>query len=79
MSPGEKRRRKAKRERDRARHQAAYDALKALGASCATCRHFAKAPFSLGGKGHICERDSDFEGYVRTTASDLCINFAQKL
>jgi hypothetical protein len=71
-SPGEKRRRAAKRERDRAAYAAALAALPA-GARCGTCRHVDRlhtAP-KLN-----CDLDSDFQGYQIVTENHRCPQWA---
>lgn len=69
MSPGEKRRRKAKREREAAAYEAALAAVKATGATCSTCRHFGHMPQD---KRRTCELDSDWEGYAVVAAGHVC-------
>jgi hypothetical protein len=72
-SPGERKRRQAKRERDRSAYHSAMMALRAAGRSCGSCQHFGHAR-SLGKR--CCELDSDFEGYVIRTADELCPRWA---
>lgn len=67
MSPGEKRRRAAKRARDHADYQAALAAVRATGATCSTCRNYINSPV-----GRACDLDSDFEGYVRVKPDHVC-------
>lgn len=66
-SPGEKRRRKAKRIREQAAYAAAVAAVRATGASCSTCQHWIKSPV-----GRACDLESDFEGYTLRKAEDVC-------
>jgi hypothetical protein len=68
-SPGEKRRRKAQRERRRIAYANALAAIKATGATCSTCAHYGKVPLR---KKHCCELDSDFGGYVIVEPGDVC-------
>ena len=70
MSPGEKRRRQAKRARDRSAYEALLAPLKAAGASCGSCDHYAKAPYDK--TKHICEIDTDRDGYTVVKADGLC-------
>lgn len=67
VSPGERKRRQRKRERNRIAYNEAMKPLLASGASCSTCAHYGKSPL-----GRHCELDSDFEGYVLTKPTDLC-------
>lgn len=76
MSPGEKRRRKAKAVRKRAAYEAVLAPLKAAGATCATCKHYGPRPNGLNSR--ICELDSDYEGYVSVKPSHLCTRYAAK-
>jgi hypothetical protein len=69
MSPGEKRRRKAKREREDAARRVIVAGLRAAGASCATCAHCGHYP---GDARRTCIIDSDFEGYTIVSPDDLC-------
>lgn len=75
-SPGEKRRRQAKRDRERAAYLTAVTTLRAAGASCATCKHRGARP--VGGDGPICELDSDFHGYAPVKMTGLCPSWAQR-
>ena len=73
MSPGEKRRRAAKREREAAAYAAALAALPA-DATCSTCRHLDRV--------HVaprlsCDLDSDFHGYAITRADHKCPRWAR--
>ena len=75
MSPGDKRRRQAKRDRDRAAYAAALAALPA-NAMCGTCRHADRV--------HVapklsCDLDSDFNGYAIVAADHRCPSWAQKI
>ena len=74
MSPGEKRRRQAKRERDRAAYDLLMAPLRASGSVCGTCAHFAKAPYDK--TKHICEIDTDKDGYTVVKADGLCPHWA---
>ncbi len=70
MSPGEKRRRQAKRERERIAAAAAIAALP-VGSSCGNCKHRLKKPAGL--KNDACDLDSDWEGYaVIRNISEVC-------
>lgn len=71
VSPGERRRRLAKRERNRAAYEADMAPLRAAGRSCSTCAHYGKCPL-----GRHCELDSDFEGYVLVKPDYLCPRWA---
>lgn len=71
-SPGEKRRRAAKRERERDAYQAAMAALPD-GASCVTCKHYSYATMLPG---YHCSLDSDWEGYVRVKPDYVCPRYA---
>lgn len=73
-SPGEKRRRKAKREREQAAYAAAVALLRTAGASCATCKHRGIGPTDIG---LICEIDSDFHGYATVKMTDLCPSYSR--
>ena len=71
MSPGEKRRRDAKRIRDAEREAGACTALRQKGANCGNCRN----SFSgrrVGLKGLVCDYMSDHEGYVLTDPNEIC-------
>lgn len=74
MSPGDKRRRQAKRERDRAAHEVLIAPLRDSGAACGSCKHFAVAPYDRAK--HICEIDTDHDGYTVVKASGLCLHYA---
>lgn len=74
MSPGEKRRRQAKRERERVAYEAAIAALPAE-ATCATCSHCRKYPHKPK---LSCELDSDFHGYAIVKPSDRCPRWARR-
>lgn len=73
VSPGEQRRRQAKRERDRAAYSAALAALP-VGARCETCAHCGKYPD--GGSKRTCILDSDFDGYAIVQPTDVCPRWA---
>ncbi len=73
-SPGEKRRRAAKRERERAAEDEAVRILRIQGASCSTCQNWIKSPV-----GRACDLDSDFYGYVLAKPNGLCSRWAQRL
>lgn len=75
-SPGEKLRRQRKRERERAAYESAMAPLRAGGASCATCKHFARHPLDRD-KRH-CSEQSDRDGYTIVTATDLCPIFSSR-
>lgn len=77
MSPGEKRRRKAKRERERIAYEAAMASLQAKGANCEGCKHRMRTPPGCSGK-WACEIDSDFEGYTIIKLDDLCPRWQQR-
>lgn len=66
-SPGEKRRRKAKREREQAAYAAACADLRLTGACCSTCAHYGNSEC-----GRHCELDSDFKGYILRDPQDVC-------
>ncbi|WP_309567022.1 hypothetical protein [Methylobacillus flagellatus] len=74
MGPGEKARRKRKRERELAKHTALLAGLRTTGARCETCAH----------RGHhsqygvICELKSDWEGYVRVDLRQVCTSYAAR-
>lgn len=72
-SPGEKRRRRLKRERERAAYQAAMVPLRAAGCSCDACTHYGRC--SLGWH---CEIESDFGGYALKKPTDLCPSWAAR-
>lgn len=76
MSPGEKRRRKAKREREQAAYEAAMAPLRAAGRSCLGCAHRKKS-FAAGNK-HICTLTSDFHGYTIIKLTDLCADWKER-
>lgn len=68
-SPGEKRRRKAKRERERVAYQDAMAALP-VEARCGNCKHRLNNPATLVGL--YCDLDSDFQGYAKTATDAVC-------
>jgi hypothetical protein len=71
MSPGEKRRRQRKRAKKQAAYAARIADLRAGGASCGNCQHLRKTP--AGMKGHCCDLDSDaWTGYLVVTEADIC-------
>lgn len=74
-SPGEKRRRKAKREREQAAYAEALAAVTAQGFSCLTCKHRAR---TLIGNQHHCELDSDHEGYAIVRPDYVCPRYEQR-
>ena len=76
MSPGDKRRRQAKRERDRAAYDLLMEPLRASGAVCGTCQNYKVAPYDRAK--HICEIDSDHDGYTVVKAGGLCPHWASK-
>ncbi|WP_040567828.1 hypothetical protein, partial [Magnetospirillum molischianum] len=54
-------------------------ALRAKGASCATCNGYEKAPHPKElGFTHYCAADSDFHGYVGALATGLCHRWAER-
>ena len=69
MSPGEKRRRKAKRERSQTAYKAAIAPLRAAGRSCASCHHYTRVPLSTK---HHCAEESDHNGYAIVQPSYVC-------
>jgi hypothetical protein len=71
MSPGEKRRRKLKREREQAAYEAALRPHLIAGHQCATCEHWGRSE-----AGRHCELESDFYGYVLKKPTDLCPSWA---
>lgn len=73
-SPGEKRRRAAKRERERLAYEAAMKALREKGASCATCKHRGSRQFAEA----VCELTSDFYGYSKVKMTGLCPDYKQR-
>ena len=73
ISPGDRRRRQAKRDRDRAAYDDAVALLRAHGASCSNCRNRIKSPV-----GPACDLDSDYEGYVRVKPDDVCPRWGEK-
>lgn len=75
MSPGEKRRRQAKRERERLAYEAALAALPS-GATCGTCAHCGKYPDGRGER--TCELDSDFSGHTIVQLDQVCPRWAQR-
>lgn len=76
MSPGEKRRRQRYRARKAAAHEARMTELRQSGASCGSCKHFERGPPGI--KGRVCGLESDWQGYMPTTADQLCTNYATK-
>lgn len=58
--------------RQRAVTEVKLRALRAAGASCATCRSFEKRDPTPGIKGPWCSAKSDWEGYVLAKPNDLC-------
>ena len=76
VSPGERRRRKAKRERDQAAYEAVMAPLRAAGACCGSCQHRGKYPMT---DDPICELDSDFEGYCKVKLDHLCPQYAARV
>lgn len=74
MSPGEKRRRQLKRERDRAARDEKLSELRGRGASCATCAHFEY----VASIGMTCDLGSDFYGYQKARASGLCTQWSER-
>lgn len=68
-SPGERRRRLAKRERERDAYNAAIAALP-MGSHCSNCALRLKNPGSL--LGLYCDLDSDFAGYAETSPDSVC-------
>ena len=76
VSPGDRRRRQAKRERDRAVYEALLAPLKAAGASCGTCRNYKVAPYDKTKR--ICEIDTDRDGYTVVKADGLCPHWATR-
>lgn len=75
-SPGERARRKRKRERMRVAHDAKLNDLRANAACCGTCRSFCKYPHERGK--HYCSKDSDWRGYVIVTQTDLCVSHVRR-
>lgn len=73
-SPGEKRRRAAKRERERIAHEAAMATLPE-GASCSKCQHYEYAAVLPGWH---CALDSDWEGFVRVKPDHVCPRFVYR-
>lgn len=74
MSPGERRRRKAKRQRQAAEYAKALAAVRAVGGCCGNCQHYERVPLpdrEYRGKRH-CSLDSDWEGYVMTRPEQAC-------
>lgn len=76
-SPGDIRRRAAKRNREFAVYQATMLELRVAGRSCATCVHRAKAPQTAKGK-WCCELGSDNYSYQLVTMDHLCPQWAPK-
>lgn len=74
MSPGEKRRRKARREREAAVYAAQLAALPA-GARCDTCEHCDKV---LMAPRMSCDLGSDFHGYAIVTAHHRCPSWKER-
>lgn len=74
MSPGEKRRRKAKREREQAAYAAAVSALP-TGSCCCNCAHRGTMPLS---RKPICTLDSDFAGYTVVELMHVCPRWTTK-
>ena len=50
--------------------------LRASGSVCGTCAHFAKAPYDK--TKHICEIDTDKDGYTVVKADGLCPQWTNK-
>jgi hypothetical protein len=74
VSAGEKRRRARKRERDRLAYEAEIKPLREAGAKCGNCQSFQRGSnINIGADKHYCAAESDFEGYVITTADGLCL------
>ena len=76
-SPGDKRRREAKRERERVAYEAAMALLRAAGRSCASCAHFERVPTPFRNEWH-CSIESDFHVYAVVKASHLCPKWKAK-
>lgn len=77
MSPGEKRRRKAKMERERIAREAAIAALPP-GSSCASCSNRLHEPAQMKGK-DACALDSDWEGYaIIKNLTEVCPRFSRR-
>jgi hypothetical protein len=73
VSPGERRRRARKRERDRIAYEAEMNPLRDAGASCGSCASFKRGSnVTIGADKHYCAAESDFEGYVIVRADGLC-------
>ena len=70
-SPGDRRRRLAKRERDRAKCEAQMSVLREAGACCGNCEHRDKAPFGMESK-LVCGLESTGGWYTPTTHDRLC-------
>lgn len=73
MSPGERRRRARKREEARERWVAAITALRLAGSNCGNCRHCDEVQ-SIG---LTCDLGSDFHGYQKVKADDICPQWAE--
>lgn len=74
-SPGEKRRRKAKRERELAAYALALAAVKSTGATCSTCANYIRAGDL---KEHACDLDSDFHGYAIVKPHYVCPRYQNR-
>lgn len=77
MSPGERRRRRAKREREEAAFRVKISVLRAQGSSCANCEHRERAPFDASEK-WICGLTSGFDGYTPVKLDHLCTDWNGK-
>jgi len=73
MGPGEKRRRQAKRERDRAAYAAALVKLP-VDAACSTCQHVDRAHHAPK---MACLLESDFHGAMIVTPDHKCPSWAR--
>ena len=78
MGPAARETRKRKRAEKAAERQQLMSELRATGAACATCKHFAKYPGPEGRNKRICELTSDFYGYTSVIASDLCLSYSER-
>ena len=76
MSPGEKRRRAAKRQREHVSYAEAMIPLRAAGASCETCLHRNKIPPEY--RRSYCDLESDHTGYMPVTPTYLCSRYERK-
>jgi len=72
-TPGKKGSNRRRMIRRQAENEVVLIGLRAIGAACGTCDHRGRHDGAL-----ICDRDSDFYGYVRVKPDNLCARYSAK-